>query len=61
MFRPEPIPTWYIPCMGPNRVRGRLYWIWEVCKAYVQTRTYPYLVHTLHGANTIGTNNSSGQ
>ena len=33
----------------------------RVEKAYIQTRTYPYLVHTLYGANTSATNNSSGQ
>ena len=33
----------------------------RVEKAYVQTRTYPYLVHTLYGANTSGTTSSSNQ
>ena len=61
MFKPEHIPTWCIPCMGPNRVRGRLYWILKFEKAYVQTRTYPYLVHTLYGDNTGTTTSSSRQ
>jgi hypothetical protein len=33
----------------------------RVEKAYVQTQTYPYLVHTLYGANNSATNSSSTQ
>jgi hypothetical protein len=33
----------------------------RVEKAYIQTRTYPYLVHTLYGDNTSTTTSSSTQ
>ena len=33
----------------------------RVEKAYVQTKTYPYLVHTLYGDNTSATSSSSTQ